>query len=725
MARSMLLAKGLLGMFWGEAVTTAVFILNRSPTRSLDGKTPYEVWYGERPAVSFLKTFGCMAHVKNTKPHLKKLDARSTPMIFVGYEAGSKACRMYNPVDGRVHVTRDVWSWDQDTAGSSNGGGTFTVEYSTHQSDGVGEAAGGSPAVANSLPTVADSGEGTAAPEHVEFAMPPANLEELVDAEHDENAPARFRNVDNVLGAACPLGLVPRVLEDRELLFTTAEEPTTFKEAEQNPCWCRAMLEEMRSIEDNKTWSLVDLPAGHKPIGLKRTVVTSTAALSSKARLVAKGYVQRQGIDFDEVFAPVARMESVRLLLALAACEGWEVHHMDVKSAFLNADLVEEVYVSQPAGFIVEGAEHKALYGLHQAPRAWNAKLNDSLLSLGFQKSTGEHGVYVRGTGSGRLIVGVYVDDLVITGRSGINQFKADMMKLFRMSDLGLLSYYLGLEVKQTEKGISIGQAAYAAKLLARSGMEGCSACTVPLEKKNKLTKKNESPAVNATEYRSIVGGLRYLVNTRPDLAYLVGFMSRFLEEPKEDHYAAVKHLLRYVAGTLDHGVFYGRGGSRRLVGYSDSDHAGDHDDRRSTSGVLYSLGSNPITWQSSKQKVVALSSCEAEYIAAAAGACQGVWLARLVKDLTGKEPGAPILKIDNKSAIDLSKNPIHHDQTKHIDTKFHYIRECVDEGKIVLEQISTQDQLADILTKPLGREKLRELCDRIGVVNLKHKFQD
>jgi len=305
-----------------------------------------------------------------------------------------------------------------------------------------------------------------------------------------------------------------------------------------------------------------------------------------KARLLAKGYVQHQGIDFDEVFAPVARMELVRLLLALAACEGWEVHHMDVKSAFLNGDLVEEVYVSQPAGFVVDGAEHKvlrlkkALYGLRQAPRAWNAKLNDNLLSLGFQKSTGEHSVSVRGSGNDRLIVGVYVDDLVITGHSGIVQFKAEMMKLFKMSDLGLLSYYFGLEVRQTSSGISIGQAAYAAKLLARSGMEGCNACAVPMERKLKLSKDSECPPVNATEYRSIVGGLRYL----PDLAYSVGFVSHFLEEPKEDHYAAVKHLLRYVAGTLDHGVFYGRGRCRRLVGFSDSDHAGDLDDRRSAS---------------------------------------------------------------------------------------------------------------------------------------------
>jgi hypothetical protein len=199
---------------------------------------------------------------------------------------------------------------------------------------------------------------------------------------------------------------------------------------------------------------------------------------------------------------------------------------------------------------------------------------------------------------------------------------------------------------------------------------------------------------------------------------------STFLEEPHEDHSAAVKHILRYVAGTLDHGLIYRRkekgGGKTQLTGFSDSDFAGDIDDRKSTTGVLFCLGQSPITWQSNKQKVVALSSCEAEYIAAGSGACQGVWLARLLKELLGTESGAPVLKVDNKSAIDLSKNPVHHDRSKHIEVKYHFIRECVESGKIILEQISTKDQLADIMTKSLGRVLFQELRDRIGIVNIK-----
>jgi hypothetical protein len=247
------------------------------------------------------------------------------------------------------------------------------------------------------------------------------------------------------------------------------------------------------------------------------------------------------------------------------------------------------------------------------------------------------------------------------------------------------------------------------------------------MESRLKLSKESECPPVDATEYRSLVGGLRYLMNTRPDITFAVNYVSRFLEKPKEGHRAAVKHLLRYVAGTLNLGLFYRRGSKHghQLFGYSDSDYAGDIDDRKSTSGMLYCLGSSPITWNSGKQKVVVLSSCEAEYIAAAYGACQGVWLARLLKNLVGGKPEAPTLRIDNKSAIDLAKNPVHYERSKHIETKFHYIRECVEDGKISLEQVATGDQLADIMMKSLARVKFQELCDRIGVVNIKLQRQD
>src|SRR6266508_3270501 len=252
--------------------------------------------------------------------------------------------------------------------------------------------------------------------------------------------------------------------------------------------------------------------------------------------------------------------------------------------------------------------------------------------------------------------------------------------------------------------------------------MVGCNPCHSPMESRLKLSKKSTAAATNTTAYCSLVGSLRYLVHTRPDLAYSVGYVSRFMETPTVEHLTAVKHILRYIAGTRILGCFFPwePRGDERLVGFSDSDMAGDVDDRKSTSGVLFFLGRSPISWHSAKQKVVALSSCEAEYIAATTAACQGIWLSRLVAELTGAAEDPATLRVDNKSAISLCKSLVYHERSKHIDVRFHYIRQCVEEGKITVEFIGTVNQLADMLTKPLGRVRFLELREKIGIVNHK-----
>jgi hypothetical protein len=409
----------------------------------------------------------------------------------------------------------------------------------------------------------------------------------------------------------------------------------------------------------------------------------------------------------------------------VAAHFGWEVHHMDVKSVFLNGDLTEEVYVNQPPGFVTPGKEqmvyrlHKALYGLRQAPCAWNSKLDASLNKLGFSRCKTEHGLYVRAGGGARLIVGVYVDDLLVVGESvdEIQRFKQEMMQTFKMSDLGDLSYYLGIAVKQSKEGITLCQSLYASKLLDRVGLGSCNGCAVPMENRLKLSKRSSAPPVDATVYRSLIGSLRYLLNTRPDLSFSVGYLSRFMADPREDHMAALKHLLHYVTATTSYGLQYTRASVEFcLMGYSDSDLAGDIDDRRSTTGVLFFLGGNPVIWLSQKQKAVAKSSCEAEYMASAAAASQAMWLCRVLEEVTGIIVPVPTIKMDNTAAIALAKNPVLHDRSKHIDVKFHFTRECVERGDIELEHVGTNDELADILMKALGRLQFQELRSRIGV---------
>ncbi|WVZ79226.1 hypothetical protein U9M48_026830 [Paspalum notatum var. saurae] len=506
--------------------------------------------------------------------------------------------------------------------------------------------------------------------------------------------------MNDIVGNPTPPGLAAWALDD-ELHFSSAEEPPSFAAAEQDESWRQAMLEEMSSIQENQTWELVDPPANCRPIGLKWVYKVKRdergEVVRHKARLVARGFVQREGIDFEEVFAPVARMESVRLVLALAATRGWNVHHMDVKSAFLNGEL-KEVFVKQPPGFVVAGQEHKvlrlrkALYGLWQAPRAWNVKLDESLTRLGLAKCETEHALYTRQAERGQLVVGVYVDDLVVTGTSeqDIVAFK-EMKKLFRMSDLGLLTYYFGIEVEQgTDSHHPLPE-----RLRAE---------TARAERHGGLQGKQNADGGEDQAKQGEHGGK--------------GYISRFMEDPREDHLTAVKHLLRYVAGTLDYGIVYPRRGERKaeLIGYSDSDMGGDVDGRKSTSGLIFFLGKCPISWQSQKQRIVALSTCEAEYVAAATACCQGVWLRRLLQEITGEDHRAPVLRVDNKSAIELAKNPVLHDRSKHIDIRFHFIRDCVNGGRIVLGYVETGQQLADILTKPLGQKRLVQLMVKIGV---------
>ncbi|KAD3642341.1 hypothetical protein E3N88_31565 [Mikania micrantha] len=492
-------------------------------------------------------------------------------------------------------------------------------------------------------------------------------------------------------------------------LLLTEGEPTNFREAAGKGVWEQAMKEEIASIERNNTWKLAELPAGHRPIGLK---------------LVAKGYIQKHGVDYDEVFAPVARLETVRLVLAISAQKGWFVHHLDVKTAFLHGDLNEEVFVEQPQGFEKKGCEgkvyklNKALYGLKQAPQAWNIKLDGVLKENGFKRCKLEQAVYTKQTKENLTILVIYVDDLLVTGSSieEITQFKTQMKLRFEMSDLGLLSYYLGLEVKQEETGIKIAQSNYARKVLKMAGLDDCNPAKFPMEPGLKLVKEDGSKGASATEYRKIIGCLRYLTHTRPDLMYSVGYASRYMQSPTITHQQAVKHILRYVKGTINLGIHYQRRGSNSLLGYSDSSYSTDQEDGKSTTGVVFYFNNKPITWLSQKQPTVALSSCEAEFMAATSAACQAIWLRGLLAEVTGREEEQVVIKVDNKSAIALMKNPVFHGRSKHINTRFHYIRECVENELIRVEHISGEEQRADILTKALPKLKFAEMRELLGM---------
>jgi hypothetical protein len=427
-------------------------------------------------------------------------------------------------------------------------------------------------------------------------------------------------------------------IPDEELhnlaIFSTSEDPKTYDEASKHDNWRKAMDSEIEAIEKNETWELTDLPSDAKKIGVKwiyKIKYNEQGKIEKyKARLVAKGYTQQHGIDYNEVFAPVARWDTIRTILALAALKNWYVFQLDVKSAFLHGELDEDIYVEQPLGYQKDRNKvyklKKSLYGLKQAPRAWYSKIEAYFCHEGFLKCPHEHTLFVKYfTDNKVLIVSLYVDDLIFTGNDEkvFADFKHSMKNNFAMTDLGRMKYFLGVEVKQDEKGIYINQQKYALEILKRFGLSECNSVCNPLVPGCKLKKDESGKASDSTKYKHMVGSLMYLLATRPDLAFSVCLVARYMERPTEIHVAAVKRIMRYLKGTVNYGLVYDRNSSNELVGWSDSDYAGDADDRKSTSGYVFMIGERTISWSSKKQPIVTLSTTEAEFIAAANTACK------------------------------------------------------------------------------------------------------
>jgi hypothetical protein len=512
------------------------------------------------------------------------------------------------------------------------------------------------------------------------------------------------------------------------------EDPVSYDEAAKVDTWRKAMDSEIQAIERNNTWELTELPRGAKVIGVKwiyKTKVNEKGEIEKhKARLVAKGYSQKYGVDYKEVFAPVARWDTIRCILAMAALREWSVFQLDVKSAFLHGELIETVYVEQPLGYVKKGAEnkvyklHKALYGLKQAPRAWYSKIEQYFTSEGFEKCPYEHTLFVKYDDKGNwLIVSLYVDDLIFTGNhSGmIHKFKQSMMETFDMTDLGKMRHFLGVEIIQNSQGIFMCQHRYAKEILERFGMENSNAVCSHMVTGTKLSKHDTGNKVDPTQFKQIIGSLMYLTATRPDLMFAVNMIARFMEHPVESHMMAAKRILRYIKGTLELGILYKRGEQADLIAYSDSDYGGDIDDRKSTSGYVFMLGSGTVAWSSRKQPIVTLSTTEAEFIAAAHCVCQGIWLKRILDSVGLKQKQCLTVLCDNSSTIKLSKNPVMHGRSKHIDIRFHFLRNLSSEGSVELVHCASKDQLADVMTKALSLPLFEKFRKLLGVCKLNH----
>ena len=704
MARSMMQGKNLPKYFWAEAVHTAIYILNRSPTKALRSMTPYEAWHKRKPRVEHLKVFGCIAYAHIPKENRDKLDGKGEKCIFIGYSDESKGYRLYQPESKKLIISRDVifdekaqWQWNEND-----------------------------PEVPEALipPPSLDQGEGTN--QSSSNSRSPSSPGPSTSSPTQESSPRQ--EVRRSHRDRRPPGYLEDYQCNHAIMALFAGEPQNFQEAAQEEKWINAMNEEIKMIEKNNTWELVEKPQDKEVIGLKwvyKTKFNEDGSIQKhKARLVVKGYSQQPGIDFNETYAPVVRMETIRSVLALAAQFKLSVYQLDVKSAFLNGELEEEVYVEQPQGYVIEGKEdkvyrlRKALYGLKQAPRAWNSKIDGYLIHKGFTKSPSEPSLYIKTQGPNFLILCLYVDDLIYTGTDPrmIEEFKKAMMSEYEMTDLGAMKYFLGMQVKQSSGKIFLSQEKYAEDLLKKFNMSDCKPMATPMTTSEKLLKYDGKEKVDASLYRSLVGSLIYLTNTRPDIVHAVSIISRFMSDPSKDHLAAAKRILRYIKGTKSYGIMYESENDSRLTGYTDSDWAGSIDDRRSTSGYLFQLGSKSISWSSRKQATVALSSSEAEYISATSAACEAVWLRRILKDLQQGTKDPTTIYCDNMSAIAMTKNPVFHSRTKHIEIRHHFIRELVEKQEIELQFCKTGEQLADIFTKALQIEKFIQFRRELGV---------
>ncbi|GJR59162.1 putative ribonuclease H-like domain-containing protein [Tanacetum coccineum] len=503
--------------------------------------------------------------------------------------------------------------------------------------------------------------------------------------------------------------------------FLSQEEPKKIFEALQDDSWVQAMQEELLQFKLQQVWVLVDLPHGMKVIGTKWVYRNKRdergVVVRNKARLVAQGYTQEEGIDYDEVFAPVARIEAIRLFLAFASFMGFIVYQMDVKSAFLYGTIDEEVYVSQPPGFV--DPDHpkkvykvvKALYGLHQAPRAWYATLSTFLEKHGYKRGTIDKTLFIKRDKKDIMLVQVYVDDIIFgsTKKSWCDEFEALMKSRFQMSSMGERTFFLRLQVKQNKAGIFISQDKYIVEILKKFDLVNVKTAITPMETKVALTKDEEAVDVDVHLYRSMIGSLMYLTASRPDIMYVVCVCSCFQVTPKTSHLNAVKRIFKYLKGKPHLGLWYPRESPFDLEAFSDSDYGGSNLDRKSTTGGCQFLGQRLISWQCKKQTIVATSTTEAEYVAAANCCGQVLWVQNQLLDYGFNFMNTKI-HIDNKSTICIVKNLVYHSKTKHIEIRHHFIRDCYEKKLISVEKIHTDLNVADLLTKPFDGPRFNYL---------------
>lgn len=700
-ARCMLLGSKLAKNFWSEAVLTVVYVINRSFTSALNGEIPASTWYKEKINIKKLRIFGCIAFLRIPKELSSgKFESKTKECYMIDY--CPNGYRLWSPEDNKIlfgkNITFDETKFDYNLAD-----GSF---YQSHE-----------------IPETTENEENSEDLSHSRIDKKIQDNQMLNNSSSDteyfdlEESPQKvpLRRSERMKSR-------PKHLEDYAVLALNAEAylddvPETFEEIKSRSDkeqWNQAIQEEIAALEMNHTWDLVTLPTGKRTIDSKWIFKLKTASNGKryKARLVIKGCSQRRGLDYEETYAPVARLTTVRTLLAIILEENLLVCQMDVKNAFLHGILKEEIYIYEDSGYNCQKdivcKLRRTLYGLKQAPRTWNETFNQFVKSLGFENSGTDKCLYSYKNDSYKLYLLLYVDDIIIAGNdeNEIQKIKSALNSRFHMKELGDLHTFLGIN-KRTSDKLFISQEMYAQKLLKLFGMEECKPAKISMETKRPKEEDSE-PTEKSKPYRELIGCLMYLMlTTRPDLSTAVNHFSRFQSNATEAHWKGLKRILRYIPGTTELGLLYCKGGSDTLVAYSNADW-GESADRKSMTSYLCKVYGNTVCWATKKQSTMALST-EAEYVALAMMATELLWLKNLLRDLGANCKESIKVFEDNQSTIHLLHR-WEHKRLKHVDIKYNFIRDLQESNIINVVYVNTKNQIADILTKALPFEQFDKL---------------
>ena len=754
--RALLFESGLPLKLWSRLIETATYLKNRSPTKALGGKTPYEALYKRKPDLSNLTIIGSKAWVAIPLEKLQKLDARSAECRLIGYAASTQYILYQESVD-EVIFSRDVvfeegsfgtWGGEsRDAEGvvnveSENQRVTvgnldrnneiegFRTKQELELSDSTSDSQTHTDSRSPSPPSTPLQGD---------FDAPnPSSGEDTsseseIETQNNLN-PKLQPSISRYGRNRIPSRLLREAEEGARLVLEGKDDEPTYSEAMSSPDrrkWEAAMKDEYDSLTENKTWTLIkesEVPSTHKPIDGK-WVFKKKHDGRYKARWVARGFKQEFGVDYFDVFASVAQISSYRLFFALASIFHLTVFQFDVKSAFLNGDLDEEIYMACPLGFEAPGHVCKLLksiYGLKQAARVWAERLKRSLVKMGFKRLESDHCIYIKSSSSGvPIIIGIYVDDILLATddpreADEVNKLLASE---YQITELGPAKRFLGIEIIQNPENsaIVLHQESYLTALLKRVGMDQCNPKSTPMPCGIQLDPEVAGPLLNNEDkarYHSAVGSIMYAAtHTRPDLAYASSLLSRFVSKPQKAHEQALQHVLRYIRGHTNYGISYD-GNSHSPYGHTDSDHGGTilKEERKSTSGYLFWLANGPISWSSKRQSTIATSTTEAEYIGQFNAGTEACWIRNFLTELGFENLVADptVIHGDNQTAITLAKDPIQHSKAKHMDIKYHWQRQRVEEKDIKFEFIPSAKNLADWMTKPLTDARFSTILNQV-----------